>query len=225
MLKERNKWLIGSGCSNHMTTDKSKFLKLDKYDGDSVRLEDGQTTQIVGIGSISFDGNHITYNVYYMNGLHHNILSVGKMYKNGYNVVFQDDGCEIWKGSKIVIAVEKRIGRNMYLLEGATKHYLLSWINDSWLWHRRICHNNFDNLVKISSSSAMRYLPRLTKLNNNICRECQFGKHKRGTYIGKEHSSIGLFDLVHTDLCGPTKTRSIQGEKYFMLLIGDYSQM
>ncbi|GLJ44625.1 hypothetical protein SUGI_0937950 [Cryptomeria japonica] len=61
-----NEWLIDSGCSNHMTGDKSKFVKLDKYDGGSVRFEDDQTTQIVGIGSISFDGKHNTNNVYYV---------------------------------------------------------------------------------------------------------------------------------------------------------------
>lgn len=35
----------------------------------------------------------------------------------------------------------------------------------------------------------------------------------------------GLLDLVHTDLCGPTRVRSMQGDKYFMLLIDDYSRM
>jgi len=32
-------------------------------------------------------------------------------------------------------------------------------------------------------------------------------------------------ELVHIDLCGPTRTQSLQGENYFMLLINDYSRM
>jgi len=32
-------------------------------------------------------------------------------------------------------------------------------------------------------------------------------------------------ELVHTDLCGPAKIRSVQGDRYFMLLIDDYSWM
>ena len=32
-------------------------------------------------------------------------------------------------------------------------------------------------------------------------------------------------ELVHTNLCGPTKTQSINGEKYFMLFVDDYSKM
>lgn len=60
-----------------MTGEKSKFVKLAKYDGGSVRFGDDQTTQIVKIGSISFNGKHNTNNVYYVKGLHHKILSVG----------------------------------------------------------------------------------------------------------------------------------------------------
>lgn len=32
-------------------------------------------------------------------------------------------------------------------------------------------------------------------------------------------------ELVHIDLCGPTRTQSINGEKYFMLFIDDYTRM
>lgn len=92
--RDRNEWLIDSVFSNHMNGDKSKFVKLDKYD---VRFGDDQATQIVGIGSISFYGKHNTNNVYYVKGLHHNLQSVGHMCKNGYNIVFQGDGCEIRK--------------------------------------------------------------------------------------------------------------------------------
>ena len=32
-------------------------------------------------------------------------------------------------------------------------------------------------------------------------------------------------EIIHTDLCGPTKTKSLQGDHYFMLLIDDYTRM
>ena len=40
-----------------------------------------------------------------------------------------------------------------------------------------------------------------------------------------EHSSTKPLDLVHTDLCGPTKRKGLNGEQYFMLLIDDYTMM
>lgn len=39
------------------------------------------------------------------------------------------------------------------------------------------------------------------------------------------NTSSGLLYLVHTDLCGPTRVRIMQGDRYFMLLIDDYSIM
>ena len=32
-------------------------------------------------------------------------------------------------------------------------------------------------------------------------------------------------EIVHTDLVGPTKTKGLKGEKYFMLLFDDYTIM
>ena len=32
-------------------------------------------------------------------------------------------------------------------------------------------------------------------------------------------------EIVHTDLAGPTRTKGLKGEKYFMLLVDDYTRM
>jgi hypothetical protein len=41
----------------------------------------------------------------------------------------------------------------------------------------------------------------------------------------KEYATSKPLELVHTDLCGPTRTKSLQGESYFMFLIDDYTRM
>jgi hypothetical protein len=60
---------------------------------------------------------------------------------------------------------------------------------------------------------------------NNLCKEYYLGKQTRVTFKGKQHHSNGLLDLAHTNLCGSSKTRGLQGDKYFMLPIDDYSRM
>ena len=32
-------------------------------------------------------------------------------------------------------------------------------------------------------------------------------------------------EIIHTDLCGPTRTKIMHGDHYFMLLIDDYTRM
>lgn len=89
-------------------------VKIEKYDGGLVRFGDDLGAKICGIGSISFDGKHNIEGVYYIKGLRHNLLSIGKMCSKGYNLMFQDDGCEIRKWSIIVITAGRRTDGNVY---------------------------------------------------------------------------------------------------------------
>ena len=41
----------------------------------------------------------------------------------------------------------------------------------------------------------------------------------------KEHTTSRPLEIIHTNLCGPKRTKSFQGERYFMLLIDDYTRM
>ena len=47
----------------------------------------------------------------------------------------------------------------------------------------------------------------------------------RAHFKTKEHYTSKPLELIHTDLCGPMRTQSINGDKYFMLFIDEYSQM
>ena len=62
-------------------------------------------------------------------------------------------------------------------------------------------------------------MPEVTKNANTVCEHYQHGKKTRVHFNTKEHSSIKPLELVHIDLCGPTKRKGLNGEKYFMLLI------
>lgn len=131
------------------------------------------------------------------------------MCSRGYNLVFQDGGCEIKKGSfDTLVVVGTRTKGNVYQLKGGGFRNFISQINKIWLWHRRMGHINFDSLVKINSTDVVRDLPKITKHINAICKECQFGKKTKKSFKTKEYSTIGPLELVHTDLCGPTKIRS-----------------
>ena len=38
--------------------------------------------------------------------------------------------------------------------------------DESWLWHRRMGHMHFDNLVKVSKREVVREIPQITKPTN-----------------------------------------------------------
>lgn len=51
------------------------------------------------------------------------------------------------------------------------------------------------------------------------------GKHVRTSFRSIQDKSNDILDIVHTDLCGPTRVKHFQGDRYFMLIIDDYSRM
>ena len=44
-------------------------------------------------------------------------------------------------------------------------------------------------------------------------------------FKSKEYSTTRPLEIVHTDLVGPTTTKGLKVEKYFMLLVDDYTRM
>lgn len=51
-MRGNNTWYLDSGCSKHMTGDKSKFLSLTAYQGGSVTFGDDKKGNIIAIGKV-----------------------------------------------------------------------------------------------------------------------------------------------------------------------------
>ena len=102
---------------------------------------------------------------------------------------------------------------------------LVAKVDNSWLWHRRFCHINFDNIVKVSSTFEIRDLPKIVKPTNIVCKECILAKQKKASFPRKKFSMTKKLEIVHTDLSGPSRTRGFYGESYFMIFVNDFTRM
>ena len=82
--------------------------------------------------------------------------------------------------------VAPRASSNVYILhmEGEEK-CCLGQEDESWLWHRRLGHISFENLVKANKKEAVRDLPKIIKPSNSICKHCQIGKHTKVSFKTK----------------------------------------
>jgi hypothetical protein len=149
------------------------------------------------------------------------------MCDQGHKVTFDSQKCEIRKeGSGKLVATAARTSSNIYVLsEIGNEKCCLGKEDESWLWHRRMGHIHFDNLVKVNKREAVREMPQITKPTNTLCKHCQQGKQTKTRFKSKEYSMTRPLEIVHTDLVGPTKTKGLKGEKYFMLLVDDYTRM
>nr|GEV07036.1 copia protein [Tanacetum cinerariifolium] len=68
-------------------------------------------------------------------------------------------------------------------------------------------------------------LPKLKFVKDHICSSCELGKAKRKSFQTKTTpSSKRRLQLLHLDLCGPMRAESINGKKYVLVIIDDYSR-
>ena len=89
-------WIIESGCSHHLTRDKSKFITLNYYDRNSVRFGNDAPCLIKEKGSIKLTKKKLCENSYYVKGLKYNFLSVSQLNNSGCKVEFENKIAKIY---------------------------------------------------------------------------------------------------------------------------------
>ncbi|GJU32159.1 retrovirus-related pol polyprotein from transposon TNT 1-94 [Tanacetum coccineum] len=95
----------------------------------------------------------------------------------------------------------------------------------SWLWHRRLSHLNFGTLNKLAKDGLARGIPRLKFQKDHLCSACALGKSKKTSHQPKvEDTNQEKLYLLHMDLCGPMCVASINGKRYILVIVEDYSR-
>ena len=172
-------------CSKHMTGDPNKFVKLRKYNKGRVTFRDNMYSKIIGKDTIVVNSKIKAENVLLVENLKHNLLSVSQTCDQRNICIFHSKKCEISKkDSRIIVGTIVRNSNNVYILENENQCHL-SMVDQIWLWHRRMGHLNFDNLVKVSKKEVVRDLPKIVKPLNSVCRHCQHGKETKSSFKTK----------------------------------------
>nr|GEW54873.1 retrovirus-related Pol polyprotein from transposon TNT 1-94 [Tanacetum cinerariifolium] len=199
-------FIVHSGCSKHMmgnlkllTNFVEKFLGMVKFRND-------QIASILGYGDL-VQGSVTIKRVYYVEGLNHNLFSVGQCCDADLEVAFRKSTCYI------------RDLKGNDLLTGSPTS------SQAWLWHRCLSHLNFDTINLLSKNDIVIGLPKLKFVKYHLCSSCVLGKAKRKSFLSKNTpSSKRQLQLLHMDLCGPMRVESFNGKKYVLVIVDDYSR-
>ncbi|GJY74389.1 retrovirus-related pol polyprotein from transposon TNT 1-94 [Tanacetum coccineum] len=224
-------WYLDSGCSKHMTGDRSRLRSFMKKFIGTVRFGNYHFGAIMGYGDYVI-GDSVISRLYYVEGLGHNLFSVGQFCDSELEVAFRKhtcyvrdtDGVELFKGSRgsnlYTISVEDMMKSSLIcLLSKASK-------NKSWLWHRRLNHLNFSTINDLARKDLVRGLPRLKFEKDHLCSACHLGKSKKHTHKPKpKNTNLEVLNTFHMDLCGPMRVQTINGEKYILVIVDDYSRV
>jgi len=127
---------------------------------------------------------------------------------------------------RMIIRVERTRNRLYILkLDLVNSVYLKTSVEiDSQKWHARYGHINFQSLRKLSQENMVEGLPKI-ECKEGVCRGCMVGKQRRSSFPDEaDFRANKELELIHGDLCGPINPATPAGNKYFLLLVDDFSR-
>ncbi|GJY54433.1 putative ribonuclease H-like domain-containing protein [Tanacetum coccineum] len=237
-LELQEKGVIDSGCSRHMTRNKSYLSDYEEINGGFVAFGgDPKGGRITGKGKSS-TGKLDFEDVYFVKELKFNLFSVSQMRDKKNSVLFTDTECvvlspdfKLLDENHVLLRVPRKDYmysvdlKNIVFSGGLTCLFAKATLDESNLWHMRLRHINFKNMNKLVRGNLVRGLPSKIFENNHTCVACQKGKQHKASYKTKTVSSISQpLQMLHMDLFGPTFVKSLMKKMYCLVVTDDYSR-
>ncbi|GJS75399.1 retrovirus-related pol polyprotein from transposon TNT 1-94 [Tanacetum coccineum] len=213
-----------------MTEQRDKLINfVSKFIG-TVRLGNDHFVAIIGYGDFHIRSILIS-KVYYVEGLSRNLFSVGQFCDSDLKVAFRKHTCfvrnlegdDLLSGSHrsnlYTISMEEMMKSSpICLLSKSSK-------TKSWLWHRCLSHLKFRTINQLAKQGLVKGLPKLKYAKDHVCSACQMGKSKKESHKPKpEPSTNHTLQMLHMDLCQIMRVESINGKKYILVIVDDYSR-
>nr|GEW82972.1 hypothetical protein [Tanacetum cinerariifolium] len=207
----KDKGVIDSGCSRHMTGNMSYLSEFQELNGGYVAFggnpKGGKITRKgkIKTGKLDFE------DVYFVKELKFNLFSVSQMCDKKNKVLFTDSECLVLSPdfklpdeSQVLLRVPRE--NNIYNVNlkdivsfgDLTYLFAKAIIDESNLWHRRLGHVNFKTINKLVKGNLVRGLPTKVFENQNTCVACRKGKQHRASCKTKPVNSVSqpLFSSI-----------------------------
>jgi transposase InsO family protein len=215
-----------------MTGEKRMFSSYEKNEDPqrAITFGDGNQGLVKGLGKIAISPDHSISNVFLVDSLDYNFLSVSQLCKMGYNCLFTDVGVTVFRRSDDSIAFKGVLDGQLYLFDfndnkAELDTCLIAKTNMGWLWHRRLAHVGMKNLHKRLKGEHILGLTNVHFEKDRICSACEAGKQ---VGVHQPHKNIMTTDmpleLLHMDLFGTIAYISIGRSKYCLVIVDDYSR-
>jgi transposase InsO family protein len=215
-----------------MIGEKRMFSSYEKNDDPqrAITFGDGNQGLVKGLGKITISPDHSISNVFLVDSLDYNLLSVSQLCKMGYNYLFTDLGVTVFRRSDDSVAFKGVFEGQLHLVDfnentAELNTCLNAKTNMGWLWHCRLAHVGMKNLHKLLKGEHILGLTNVHFEKYRICSACEAGKQ-----VGTHHPHKNIMatyrplELLHMDLFSPIAYISIGGSKYCLVIVDDYSR-
>nr|GEW91196.1 integrase, catalytic region, zinc finger, CCHC-type, peptidase aspartic, catalytic [Tanacetum cinerariifolium] len=195
-----------------MTGDRSQLTNfVNKFVG-TVKFGNDHVAKIMGYGEYKI-GNVTISRVYFVEGLGHNLFSMGQFCDSDLEVAFRQHTCFIRNLEGVDLLTGSR-GNNLYTLSledimASSPICLLSKASKtkSWLWHQRLSHLNFSAINHLARQGLVQGLLKFKFKKDHLCSACAMGKKAVATACYTQNRSIirvhhgkTPYELLHNKL-------------------------
>lgn len=228
-------WCLDSGCTSHLCSDKELFVNTTNTSS-GLKLANNDVAKVQAVGdvritaSVNKDNNKIRLkDALYVPDLRTNLLSVAKIVDNGHKVLFTKDRATVQDSRGNTTMIAKRVNNLFYLQESFNSAYSATDAKRSQLrtWHERLGHLNVRDVSRMHDTRTVFGMKLDRDPTPFDCKTCAAGKLTQTAFPTRSSGTSrtsGALDLVHTDVCGPMRTESESGARYFVTFIDDYTR-
>jgi hypothetical protein len=197
---------------------------------DTIIFGDGNQGKVKGLGKIAITIKHSISNVFLVELLGYNLLSVRQLCHMGYNYLFTNIDVFVFRRSDGSLAFKGVLYDKLYLVDFSKENVdldacLIAKTNMGWLWHRHLAHAGMKNLLKLLKGKHVLGLTDVCFEKDRPCAACQAGKQVGTTHQNKNVMTTSRpLELLHMDLFGSVAYLSIGGSKYGLVIVDDFSR-
>nr|GEZ64947.1 retrovirus-related Pol polyprotein from transposon TNT 1-94 [Tanacetum cinerariifolium] len=155
----------------------------------------------------------------------------GQFYDSNLEVAFRRNTCFVRNLEGVDLLKGNRTTNlytiNLHDMASTSPIYLMARASStkSWLWHQRLSHLNFDTINDLAKNDLVSGLLKFKYHKEHLCPSCKQGKSKRSSHPPKPvPNSRQRLHLLHMDLCGPMRIASLNGKRYVLVIVDDYSR-
>nr|GFA17503.1 hypothetical protein [Tanacetum cinerariifolium] len=196
-------WIIASGCSNNMTGNRALLMNFVEKFLRTVCFGNNDFAVIAGYGDVVI----------------------------GLEVTFRKSTCFVRNEDCVDLLLGDRLS-NLYTISlsevasnSSTCLLAKASSSQSCLWHQRLSHLNFSTINNLVKNNLVQGLPKMKFEKYHLCSACEQWK-----IHWKHHKSKTVFasnkplSLRYMDLCGSMRVQSINGKRYVLVIVVDYSR-
>jgi hypothetical protein len=236
---------LDSGATSHMINTISMFASISYIESDVQTANVSSQIKSLGKGtvrlSVTVSKNHknlskelLLHNVLYVPNLSDNIISLGVLLKEGFELVTKNSTCQLAhskSGTLIDVCTENNIFV-LYAQPVAPERVLNTSTPNSKAtltrWHQRLGHPSLSKTHQIVEVYKLP-LSKEEEVNNPLtvdspCDSCVKGKHSRKLFPNSLTRANNIIELLHSDVVGPFEVPSYLGQRYRLTIICDKSR-